>query len=223
MEFIVGASLNTQMDFYKNYFVKDIVLFLVHFVRKEKIIPNVIKIRVLNLLLEIIKRTVSHCQQMFADNLNRIIAELADLAMENREDSSLCDCIAELIKYFMESCKRIFSDTLGIVDILPEDHLSFEYVSTIQVVYAKETIGEEIERFLAVPKRGIYSLKYIRRKIQENEKEFIELFQALKQDLRNVPNTSNLAHRLVSALLRYIKDEKEEVSKWIREEVKKEV
>lgn len=213
IKFIIRASDNALIDHYKEYFVKDIVLFLLTVTCEDHLIPNAVKVPLLLWVLQFIKRTVGHCNEMYKENLNRIAALLVDLAMENKEDLPLCETIAEVIKLFFVDYRQLFADTLDKIDILPEDHPSFEYVSTIQVGYAKGTIKEEIKRFLAVPKRSVYSLRYLRKKIGQEEKEFIALFQELKQGLRNIPNTDNLAHKLVLTLLKSIKEEKEEVTR----------
>lgn len=211
MEFVERPSDNDQIGLYKSQFVKSIVLYIANEMNHATVIPNPIKVQILNLTLDIIKRTIPHCCQMYSDNLNCIVTQLMSLAMKNKEDSLLCECVADIFKYFIEDCKLISPDLLANIDILPEDHPAFEYVSTIQTAYSKQTIQGEIERFLALPQRGIYSLKYLRRKILEHEKEFIELFQELTQGLRTVPNTDNVAHKLVLSLLRYIQNGEDEV------------
>lgn len=214
LEFIERPSDNEQINYYKEYFVKDFVLFTLHVVCSNKEIVSPVKIPILRSLLEYIKKTVSHCPEIYKEFLNRMVTQLVDLAMENREDIPLCQCIADIFKYFFDCGKVHFPEALETIDILPEDHASFELVSTLQLSFKKTTIKEEIERFLALRGRRAYSFKYLRRQISENEKEFVELFQELKEGLRNIPNTDNLAHKFVFAVLEYIKSGSEEVCQY---------
>lgn len=213
-KFVIRAADNEQIEQYKAYFVKDVVLFMLNVACVDLNIPNSVKIPILSFVHQFIQQTVEHCCRMYKDNLNRIVSLLVDLAMANKadEDSVLCNTIVDIVKQFFVDNRQLFADTLGTIDILPESHLSFDEVATLQLSYAKTTIAEEIERFLAVPKRSVHSLRYLRRKISDHEREFIKLFQELKQGLRNIPNTDNLAHKLVLALLLCIKEDKEEVS-----------
>lgn len=211
LEFVERPSDNEQINYYKEYFVKDVVLFTLHAVCTNKEIVCPMKVPILRSLLEFIKKTVTHCQEIYKDFLNRMVTQLMDLAMENREDLILCECIADIFQHIFDCGKIHFPDALETIDILPEDHASFEMVSTMQLSFQKATIKEEIERFLALRGRGVYSFKYLRRMISENEKEFVGLFQELKEGLRIIPNTDNLAHRLVFSMLEYMKIGSEEV------------
>lgn len=212
LQFVSRASHNSQIDGYKAYFLKDTILFLLTVTCTDHDIPNAVKVPLLGLILDIIKRTISQCLPTYKEMLNRMISLMVDMAVSNRDDSVLCETIVEILKYFLIDSRQLLAETLDTIDILPEDLPEFEYVSIIQLNHAKATIRGEIERFLAVPKRSVHSLRYLRRKISEEENEFIELFKELKHGLRSVPNTDNVVHRLVSALLRCVKEGTEEVS-----------
>lgn len=211
LQFVSRASHNSQIDGYKGYIVKDTILFLLTVTCSDRDIPNAVKVPLLGLILDMIKRTISQCLQTYKDTLNRMISLMVDLAVSNRDDSALCETIVEALKYFLVDSRQLLAETLDTIDILPEDLPEFEYVSIVQLNHAKPTIRGEIERFLAVPKRSVHSLRYLRRKISEEEIEFIELFKELKRGLRSIPNTDNVVHRLVLALLRCVKEGGEEV------------
>lgn len=207
MKFIIKAADTERVDDYKFYFVKNIILFLVSEVSEDRIIPNDVKIRILQHILDYIKRTIVHCTRLYKDNLNQIIGKLVDLALFNKTDFPLCEEIAEIFKYFFVDSRQLLGDTLGMVDIVPEDHPAFEHVSSVQHGYARDTLCKEIERFLMVPMRSVHSMKYLRKRIHDNEKEFIELFKSQNQpEIRNISNTESLSHRFVVALLKCVKD-----------------
>lgn len=210
LKFIARAADNEQIDNYKAYFVKDMVLFLLTVTCKDQVIPTSVKVPLLRHVLEMIKRTVVDCCQMYKENLNHMVSLLVGIPIDQGQ-LVLGETVAELLKFFFVDSRQLFGDILDRIDIIPVNTPFLQGVSTIQMGYAKGTVAEEIERFLAVPKRSVHSLKYLRQKIGEQEDKFIALFQGLKQGLRNVPNSENLTHKLVLALLRCVQQEDEEV------------
>lgn len=211
-KFIGRASDNAQVDTYKAYFAKDITLFILTLTCEDRSIPIAMKVPILHMVQEMLKRTVVQCPDMFRKNLNRMVALLVQLAMANKEEVALGEKIADLLKYFHVDLKSILGDVLDKIDILPEDHPALEYASTLQVAYSRDTIRGECERYLAMPKRSVHCLKYLRKRIQEHEREFLELFKTTSMGPPvMMPDDGELARELVLALLRCIKEGSAEV------------
>lgn len=204
LEFVEESFDNDQFISYKEYFVKDVVLFVLHVVTSKKIIPNAVKICILQFLADYMKKTAHQVPEMYNKILNRIVCQLIDLAMGNDNEIQLCELIANTLKFFFDDKKEDFAHILPNLEVLPMNHPSFEYVSTIQLAYKRETIQEELERFLALPKRRIHSFRYLRNRITENQEEFVRLFE--KTNCRNIPNPDHITHRFIISLLGYIKD-----------------
>lgn len=212
MEFIERPSENSQVDHYKAYFVKNLVRFLLNVVSNECEMVNSIKVLILIKLKELIRGTVTQCSKMYKSNLNCIIRQLVDLVLENdKQREELSKSVVEIITIFMIDCQSVFADVLEEVDILPEDRVEFELLSTNQYQYRKTKIKDEIKRFLDIPGRGVYSLKYLRKRIDDNREEFISLFKESRQEFRCLPNNNNLPLDLVFELLKCVQGSKESV------------
>lgn len=216
LEFIKCPSVNRPfVEEFKMLLIKDIVMFLLNILKCDKLMPKKVKLIILIQLQHYTSNSFDECQLFYKEELNNIVSRLITIAKANQ-----CDKIAEVATgiitfFFIENSSQLRVE-IESLDMFPGDINAFEKLRSRQSAYEKESIKDEIDRFLVEKQRSAENIQYLRHRIVKSYKEFVQIYQDFAQETENDTCKINpsLLHKLIDRLLQFTSSTDQSVSKF---------